>query len=308
MNLNRIKFLCPVCKIGDIDFDNGGAFCSDIECKKEFPIINKKPVLIDFEKSVIKKESFIQSMGKSEVTRIENRVFTLIKRFLFGSGGVTKKNLKYISGKIHEIKNPKILIVGGGSIGSGMTHFYKEFSENILAFDIYTNSKLDFVADAHDIPVRDNTFDLIIVQAVLEHVIDPRAVVDQCNRVLKTNGLIYAETPFMQQVHEGAYDFTRFTDSGHRFLFKNFTLLKSGTIGGVGTTLMWSISYFFGSLFRSATVRKIFRVLFFWLRFFDTLILEKHNFDGASGVFFIGEKSEEILSEKDIILYYNGAQ
>ena len=60
-------------KIGDIDFDNGGAFCSDIECKKEFPIINKKPVLIDFEKSVIKKESFIQSMGKSEVTRIENR-------------------------------------------------------------------------------------------------------------------------------------------------------------------------------------------------------------------------------------------
>ena len=308
MNLNRINFLCPVCKIGDIYFSDGNASCSVIECNTEFSIINEIPVLIDFQKSVIRKESFIQSMGKSEVSRTENKFFNLIKRFLFGSGKQTKKNLKYIASKLNEIKDPKILIVGGGSIGRGMGNFYKNFSENILAFDIYTNPKLDFVADAHDIPVRNNTFDLIIIQAVLEHVINPKVVADECHRVLNESGLIYAETPFMQQVHEGAYDFTRFTDSGHRFLFKNFTSLKSGSNGGVGTTLMWSISYFFGGLFRSTFMRKIFRVLFFWLRFFDPLVSKKQNVDGASGVFFIGRKSATPFLEYQIIDYYKGAQ
>ena len=36
------------------------------------------------------------------------------------------------------------------------------------------------------------------------------------------SGIVYAETPFMQQVHEGAYDFTRYTVLGHRYLFKKF--------------------------------------------------------------------------------------
>src|SRR5207237_664581 len=31
--------------------------------------------------------------------------------------------------------------------------------------------------------------------------------------------LVLGDTPFMQQVHEGAYDFTRFALSGHRWLF-----------------------------------------------------------------------------------------
>ncbi len=49
----------------------------------------------------------------------------------------------------------------------------------------------------------------------------------EIHRVLKDDGIVYADTPFMQQVHEGAYDFTRFTLSGHRWLFKNFALLDS---------------------------------------------------------------------------------
>ena len=58
--------------------------------------------------------------------------------------------------------------------------------------------------------------DLVIIQAVLEHVMYPNKVVSEIYRVLKNDGLIYSETPFMQQVHEGPYDFSRFTESGHR--------------------------------------------------------------------------------------------
>ena len=37
--------------------------------------------------------------------------------------------------------------------------------------------------------------------------------------------LIYSEIPFMQQIHMGKNDFTRYTASGHRFYLK--TLKKS---------------------------------------------------------------------------------
>jgi hypothetical protein len=62
--------------------------------------------------------------------------------------------------------------------------------------------------------------------------------------VLKDGGIVYAETPFMQQVHGSAYDFTRFTWLGHRRLFRKFKEIKSGTCGGPGMALIWSWRYF----------------------------------------------------------------
>ena len=47
-------------------------------------------------------------------------------------------------------------------------------------------------------------------------------------RVLKSDGIVYIETPFMQQVHGGKYDFTRFTYLGHRRLFARFQEIESG--------------------------------------------------------------------------------
>ncbi len=84
----------------------------------------------------------------------------------------------------------------------------------IAAFDIYYSANVQFIADAHSILLRDASVDAVVIQAVLEHVLDPQQVVDEIWRVLKPSGLVYAETPFLQHVHEGAYDFTRFTESG----------------------------------------------------------------------------------------------
>ena len=93
-------------------------------------------------------------------------------------------------------------------------------------------------------PFKNNSFDAIWIQAVLEHTLDPKKVVEEIHRVLKGGGLVYAETPFMQQVHEGAYDISRFTVVGHRYLFKNFKSIRHGGIDGVGTVLTWSVYYF----------------------------------------------------------------
>lgn len=97
-------------------------------------------------------------------------------------------------------------------------------------------------------------------------------------------GLVYADTPFMQQVHEGAYDFTRFTVSGHRWLFRRFSLLGAGASRGAGTASYWSLFYLLRAISGSARVAKLGALPFFWLRLFDYLSVTRFNNDAASGV------------------------
>jgi SAM-dependent methyltransferase len=122
----------------------------------------------------------------------------------------------------------------------------------LVGFDIYGSENVQLIADAHQIPFADGTFDAVVIQAVLEHVLEPSVVVAEIWRVLKPNGYVYAETPFLQNVHEGAYDFTRFTESGHRWLFRDFELISSGPGNGPAAQLIWSASYFFWGLTRTA--------------------------------------------------------
>ncbi|WP_224003280.1 methyltransferase domain-containing protein [Aureimonas sp. SA4125] len=85
----------------------------------------------------------------------------------------------------------------------------------IVALIVYNSANSRLIADAHNIPLKD----ALVVQAELEHVLQPRRVVAEIWRVLRPGGIVYVETPFMHHVHEGPFDFTRFTESGHRYLF-----------------------------------------------------------------------------------------
>ena len=124
-----------------------------------------------------------------------------------------------------------------------------------VATDVSMGPLTALVCDSHDLPFEDETFDGVIVQAVSEHVVDPGRCVDEIYRVLKPRGLVYAETLFMQQVHMGRYDFTRFSHSGHRRLFRQFAELSSGPICGPGMALAWSYQYFLLSFATSRAVR-----------------------------------------------------
>ncbi len=113
----------------------------------------------------------------------------------------------------------------------------------------------------------------------------------------------------MQQVHEGRYDFNRFTVLGHRYLFKRFKLIEIGGNKGVGTVATWSIKYLFWSIFRSkkiATVLSIpFAIIF---RLIEKLADKRSLFDASSGVYFLGTKSSESISHRDLIELYRGMQ
>lgn len=274
----------------------------------EYDFVGDCPVLIDFEKGILKKEG-----TETLFNYIERSEYTGFLKFLRGLVSPpqkeTVKNIDRLTKLLLTTNDTaRVLVVGGGTIGQGIECFYNNARIDIVSFDIYVSPHVQFVADGHNIPLPDGIFDAVIVQAVLEHVLEPITVVSEIYRVLKQDGIVYAETPFLQHVHEGAYDFTRYTESGHRYLFKNFESIGSGSCGGAGTQLLWSIDNFVRGVFRSRRVGKVIKLSFFWLQYFDRIIPESYNIDAASGVFFLGRKQSGSINGNEAIAHYKGAQ
>lgn len=305
---------CPIC-FCDLTFKNDQAYCTNNNCDcntTPFPTSNGKFVFVDYKKSVLKPETSSELNLSSPVVRNEymGSVKKVLKRFLNGSPKVSKSNYIKAVESIKWNSETKILVIGGGTIGEGLESIYLNLSESIISFDVYNSPNVDFIADAHSIPLKNKSVDLVIIQAVLEHVFDPIKVAEECYRVLKDEGIIYAETPFLQGVHEGAYDFTRYTVLGHRILFKKFDAIDTGINGGSGVSLLWSIEYFARGLFRSVFIGKLVKAVFIWIRWLEYLIPDQFNIDGACGSYFLGRKMEAplILNPSEYLKEYKGAQ
>ena len=66
---------------------------------------------------------------------------------------------------------------------------------------------MDLFCDICDIPLIDNSVDLILSSSVLEHVYNPEQAVQEMYRVLKPYGSVYAEIPFMRSLHMRPVDY-----------------------------------------------------------------------------------------------------
>ena len=139
---------------------------------------------------------------------------------------------------------------------------------------------------------------------MLEHVLDPADVVAEIVRVLKPDGLVYAETPFMQQVHEQAYDFTRFTKSGHRWLFRRFAGDRCGRGQWSRDGARWSIRYWVRTLTGSNKLATLATLPIFLAALFRSVRRPRARADAASGVYFLGRKSTTSLRPRDMVAYY----
>jgi SAM-dependent methyltransferase len=194
----------------------------------------------------------------------------------------------------------RVLVIGGGEIGSGAQALYAGC--DVFGTDIYPSPHTQVVADAHRLPFVDGAFDGVWIQAVLEHVLEPAGVVAEIHRVLKDGGVVYADTPFMQQVHEGAYDFTRFTLSGQRWLFRRFEVIEAGATSGAGSALVWSIRHFFRSVTGSRRLGQAASALFFWLSWFDGRS-QRHE-DAAGGTWLYARKSANAVAPREMVAFY----
>ena len=302
---------CPRCRQSIRSDADGSLRCANPACVLaaiSFPVVSGQPVLVDFDASVLDRETVLGRSGVSLIDRGGTGLArSIAARLSGGKNLVAERRAREIVSRFAAEK-PCILVIGGGTIGSGAEPLYESAGVRLVAFDVYASSFTSFVADAHAVPLMDASVDGVWIQAVLEHVLDPHVVVAEIQRVLKRDGWVYAETPFMQHVHEGPYDFTRFTHSGQRWLFRHFTEIESGVVLGAGTQLLWAFEHFVRALTRSRAAGKAARLGLFWLRWFDRLGGERQTLDAASSLYMYAQKnSREPFPAVAMPAYYRGA-
>jgi SAM-dependent methyltransferase len=182
---------------------------------------------------------------------------------------------------------------------------------SLTAADVAFAKGIACICDSHDIPFPDGAFDAVVADSVLEHVCDPQRCVSEYVRVLRPGGLVFATTPFLQPVHMGAYDFTRFTFLGHRRLFRNFDEVESGGCGGP----VYSSIHLFRELLLSLTdnhraqslLRLLGLLLTYPVRYLDPLFSRsEQSFNSGCAFFFFGKKRETAIFDREILSKFRG--
>ncbi len=154
---------------------------------------------------------------------------------------ISRKEYNLIS---KNIKSPqKVLNVGSGneSILGYKFWNYVRGDYSLINLDICPGENVDIVSDAADMPFEDNSFDLVVCQAVLEHIENPLKVISEIKRVLKKNGLFYCTVPFLQGYHADPYDFQRFTMIGMRKLLDEYEIIQEGISSGPFSSIAWIV-------------------------------------------------------------------
>jgi SAM-dependent methyltransferase len=287
--------------------------CGDASCAATFPIVDGIPILIDESSSIFTQDEFVK--GRPTFFRPSRGLKSLLQNHLpnLGSNLNTEANYARLAELLlTESERPIVLVIGGSIVGQQMDKLLADPRIRFVESDVAFGPRTNVICDAHDMPFEDGSLDAVIAQGVLEHVVDPYRCVAEIHRVLRPGGFVYAESPFMQQVHAGAYDFTRFTPLGHRRLFRAFEELASGIACGPGMALAWAYQYYIVCFARSRALRRLLiiwaRLTGFWLKYLDRWLSRRPAaLDACSGCFFLGRRSDTVLSDRELIKLYRGA-
>jgi SAM-dependent methyltransferase len=161
----------------------------------------------------------------------------------------TSERSRLAQSRIGQICNDPAKMVlgfGGGMEGRGPPGV---INLNIEKFDF-----VHLVADAHRIPLRDNSIDAVHCGALFEHLRDPQEAATELFRVMKPGAIGFIGTPFMQPFHGYPSHYQNFTHAGHQRLFERagFRVLEWGVSSGPAWTMAGIVLAFISTYFPAA--------------------------------------------------------
>jgi SAM-dependent methyltransferase len=107
----------------------------------------------------------------------------------------------------------------------------------------YYDNQITHVCLLTDIPVEDGRYDLVFSSQTLEHVPEPKQVLQELHRVLKPGGQLWLSAPLFYAEHEVPYDFYRYTRYGFTYLLEStgFTVQKVEWLEGYYGALAYQL-------------------------------------------------------------------
>ncbi|HGJ64225.1 TPA: class I SAM-dependent methyltransferase [bacterium] len=210
-------------------------------------------------------------------------------RFLMGCPYRAPKWNKRVSTIIKDLGDESLIL----DLGSGN----RRRSKRVINLDIGLMPNVDVLGDGSQLPFKDNIFDLVILEAVLEHVRNPNMVISEVHRVLRKGGYVCASVPFVYSYHASPGDYQRYTIEGLDNLHSAFQKIESGSCQGATSTLHLILREYIGILlsFGNIWLYKALSLFIGWITFpmvfFDSLLQYNKNSDAiANAVYYIGKK------------------
>jgi SAM-dependent methyltransferase len=142
-----------------------------------------------------------------------------------------RANWQFLKSQIAKVESQALIL----DVGAGRGDFQEVFvdrEQSYFALDVYPYPEVDIACDLSlSNPIRENSFDVIVLMNVLEHVYNGRDFLASLAKVLKPGGKLIIAVPFMVKIHQSPIDFTRYTHHALVLMGKEFGLsciLKEG--------------------------------------------------------------------------------
>jgi SAM-dependent methyltransferase len=293
--------------------------CRGESCGARYAVVDGVPLLISDRRSTIPPGQFISggagvAARQSGTPSVHDRVRALTPSITRDEKRSTiLRRLVTLLGAIESHRPAMILAIGAPAQAATVRSILAGGGAEVVHVGVTPGTNTpDVLCDFGRLPFRNAAFDAVVVQGALHRTLQIAQAVDEVLRVLRADGLIYAEEPFMEPVQDGPYDFFRFSHLGLRGLFLGCEEIDSGTVNGVGTALASSWRHYLWSLPRSRRTGFLLATIgsftsFFWKYLDKRLEKRPRAVDAAASVFFFGQHGAGSLSVSELVAGYRGA-
>lgn len=273
---------CIFCR-GMVCKKNLAFFC--MRCGKKIQTIGEVPMFLCKKKIFYEKQNSEFLNGLKTFIKKSPAGYAIICN-VFGPGlfiGTGPK--KFFS----RLKSNAVII----NIGSGTTCL----DPRVANIDIYPFKGVDIVADASELPFRNDSVDMVISEVTLEHVAAAFKAIEEITRIVKPGGYVYVAVPFVFPFHPSPSDYYRWTPEGIKESFKEFRPLVLGIRSGpmaafIGVCMhLIALPVSLISLRLYVIVAQMVMILLSPLKLFDLLFrFMPGAIDIAAEFYFVGRK------------------
>jgi SAM-dependent methyltransferase len=254
----RAVAACPRCKSGSLVWEPSAVSCPS--CGSSYGIRNGTPMLMaenaspnirEFDRGLLER---LPRPLRPTAARARRFVRPLLTHR-------SRRTRDVIPAFIRSRRQDETIL----NIGAGST----DYGPHVLNLDIAPGAAIHVVGVAEALPFCAESFDAVVFQAVLEHVLDAREALAEIRRVLRPGGSVLIEVPFMQGYHAAPADYRRYTEVGLRteLTLNGFVVEDGGIAVGPASAMAWVSAEFLALLLsgRSARGYRVARVVTTWL-------------------------------------------
>ncbi|MBT3738771.1 MAG: methyltransferase domain-containing protein [Candidatus Marinimicrobia bacterium] len=208
-----------------------------------------------------------------------------------------RKHLDSLQEKYSALYTGVVLDIGGRDRG-----LFKKPRENVdewIYADVVSKHNPDLLLDVSDMNnVPSESVDIVNTIELFEHVLNIEVGLDECHRVLRSNGLFICAMPFLYRVHADPSDFQRWTKGKWEYELKKrgYAIESFHITGGIFSVILDASMNIVKAFPRG--IRHIFAIPFIFFNFLSVLdnfdFIRKNSVLGSyhSGYFFIARKTK----------------